>query len=105
MNWVVSFLINRSTILKINKYILGKIYISTKILQKSLLSPILFLFYKLPLLKKLNLEPNLHSARFVNEITILVEDNTTKDNNPKLLNIYKRIYKLWAMKHGSKFAL
>lgn len=104
MNWIDSFLTDRLTILKTNEYTSEKIYISTGIPQGSPLSPILFLFYNLPLLEKLNLEPNTHLTRFVDNIAILVESNTTKDNNTKLLNIHKRICKSWAMQHGSKFA-
>ncbi len=55
-------------------------------------------------MEKLNLEPNTHSAGFVDDIAILVEGNTTKDINTKLLNIHERICKSWAIQHGSKFA-
>ena len=104
MNWIGSFLTDKSTILKTNEYTSEKIHISTGIPQGSPLSPILFLFYNLPLLEKLNLEPNTHSAGFVDDIAILVEGNTTEDNNTKLLDIHERICRPWAMQHGSKFA-
>ena len=72
--------------------------------QGSPLSPILFLFHNSPLLKKLNLEPNTYAAGFVDDIAILVEENTTEDNNTKLLDVHERICRPWAMQHGSKIA-
>lgn len=100
-----SFLIDRSTILRRNKYISEKINILTRIPQRLPLSPVLFLFHNLPLLKKLNLEPNIHSTGFVNNIAILMGGNTIKDNNTKLLDIHEYICKPWTMQHRSKFAL
>ncbi len=44
MNWIGSFLTDRSTILKTNEYTSEKIHISTGIPQGSPLSPILFFF-------------------------------------------------------------
>lgn len=103
VNWIGSFLTDRSTVFKTNEYTAEKIHISTRIPQGSPLFPILFFFYNSPLLEKLNLEPNIHAAGFVDEIAILVEGNTTEDNNIKLSNVYERICRR-AVQHGSKFA-
>lgn len=37
-------------------------------------------------------------------LQILVEENTTEDNNIKLSNVHERICRPWAVQHGSKFA-
>lgn len=65
-----------------------------EISQKSPLFLIIFFFYNSLSLKKLNLKANTHIAGFINNITILVMENTTKDNNINLLVIYKRIFRL-----------
>lgn len=88
VNWIGSFLTDRSTIFKTNEYTAEKIHISTRIPQGSPLFPILFFFYNSPLLEKLNLEPNIHAAGFVDDIAILVEGNTTEDKNIKLSNVH-----------------
>lgn len=93
INWIISFLINRLIIFKTNKYTLEKILISTEILQKLPLFLILYFLYNLPLLEKFNLEPNIHLIRFVDNIAILINGNTTKNNNTNLLDLYKHICK------------
>lgn len=41
---------------------------------------------------------------FVDDIAILVEGNTTENNNTKLSDVHECICRPWAVQHGSKFA-
>ena len=104
MAWIDSFLTGRSTILRTNEHTTEKISISIGIPQGSPLSPILFLFYDAPLLEDLETVGSVSATGFVDNIAILVEGKTFKENSTVLHDLHEKICKPWARRHGSKFA-
>ncbi len=104
VTWIGSFLIGRSTTLRINEHTTEKISISIGIPQGSPLSPILFLFYNAPLLEDLETVGSISAAGFVDDVTILVEEKICEENSTVLHNLHEKICKPWARHYGSKFA-
>ena len=102
--WIDSFLTGRFTIFRTNEHTTKKINIFKKIPQGSPLSPILFLFYNWPLLEELEKEKDVSAAGFVDVIAVLVERKSCEGNSTVLFNLHEKICKLWAHRHGSKFA-
>ncbi len=102
--WIGSFLTGRSTTLRTNEHTTEKISIFIGIPQGSPLSPILFLFYNAPLLEDLDTVESVSAAGFVDDVAILVEGKTCKENSTVLHDLHEKICKPWARRHGSKFA-
>lgn len=101
VTWIGSFFTGRSTT-RTNKHTTEKISISIGIPQGSPLSPILFLFYNAPLLEDLEIVGSVSAAGFVDDVAILVEGKTCKENSTVLHDLHEKICKPWARRHGSK---
>lgn len=70
-----------------------KIYVSIKISQNLPLSPILFLFYYALLLDNLKTIRYISVVDFIDNVTILMERKTCKENSTFFYNLYEKIYK------------
>ena len=76
-----NFLKNKSTILIIKNYMMMKRRINVNILQNSLFSLMLYLFYNVNLLKLCeNVKLRFNVIKFVNNINILTYNESTKRN-------------------------
>lgn len=98
-------MIERFTILCTNKYTMEKIGISTRIPQDLPMSSILFLFYNMRLLKTLEKIRLVSATSFVDNVVLLVEGKTCKENCIIFYNLFEIICKPWVLHHGSKFAI
>lgn len=103
IKWIESFLGDRIIIFKIKKHKTNKIDITIRISQESLLSSILFLFYNVSLLKKLN-SKNIEACNFVDDVILLIKKDNVKANCEQLFDIYENVYRKWARSHEAKFS-
>lgn len=101
--WIESFLSRRTTILKTNEHTPTKIDISVGIPQGSPLSPILFLFYIVPLLEDLQ-RKKIEACGFVDDTALIVQSNSARRNREMLSNIHEEVCMPWASTHSAKFA-
>ena len=98
-----NFLKNRSTILFIENYMMTKRKINVNISQKSLFFSMLYLFYNANLLKLCkNVRLYFNIIEFVNNINLLIYNESTKWNCEMLKKIWKKIVE-WAKRHDFKF--
>ena len=106
VNWIASFLEDRTTVLKTPEYTTDEIYIDVGIPQGSSLSPILYLFYNATILTKAAERENLGvtATGFIDDIGLLVIGNSTRENCEALQKIYNEICTPWTRTHGSEFA-
>lgn len=70
-----------------------KINVSIKISQNLPLSPILFLFYHALLLDNLKTIRYISVVDFIDNVTILIERKTCKENSTFFYNLHEKIYK------------
>lgn len=96
MTWIDNFLTGQSTVLRTNKHSTEKINILTGISQGSRPSQILILLYNMPLLEKVKKQKNISAIGAVDDIAILVEEESCEENSTVLLNHYDKICKPWA---------
>lgn len=90
--WVKSFLVNRTTVIKTNKYTSNKIDISVEISQRSLLLSIWYLFYNANSMEINNKYHEINLSGFIVDVTLITTTiNTIKTNklleNSKSYNI------------------
>ena len=94
LEFVKNFLKNQCIIITINDYIMMKCNVNVNILQNSLLSSILYLFYNVNLLKacdNIKLKTDfINFINFVNNINILIYKKFTKCNCKVLDEIYDK---------------
>ncbi|KAF3352307.1 hypothetical protein VdG1_09169 [Verticillium dahliae VDG1] len=112
VNWVASFLTNRSTILKFQEYTDPSTAIQTGIPQGSRISPILYLFYNADLIEACKTEEQgegddrgceTEAVGYIDDASILAI-GPTAPRNCKTLKAIHRKAEDWAAKHGSQFA-
>lgn len=65
---------------------------------------IVYLFYNADLLDN-STKKGIEAQKFINNITLIAMNKSTKDNNHKLAKVYNSVYKDWRVKHGSKFSI
>lgn len=101
---IESFLSDRTTTMKTNKYILDHLSIQCGISQGSPLLPILFLFYNTDLLDICsNITPGLSANAFIDDTNLLAIGPSTKKNCLSLAKAYKGCLE-WAEIYGAVFA-
>jgi retron-type reverse transcriptase len=94
VQWIRAFLKNRSTTLVIQKQETALSKIDTRVLQGSLLSPILFLFYNATLIEIGNQpQRSLLLIRFAGDINLLIYRPFTQANCRKHERIHKDLLK------------
>lgn len=104
INWIGSFLKDRTTTLAINMRSTGAFSMNTGIPQGSPLSPILYLFYNAELLETCNRAgKKAVSMGFVDDINILAYGTSTEANCRTLERMHDICAK-WARSYGAKFS-
>ncbi len=89
--FVKDFLKNKRIIITIDNYTTTKCIINVDISQDSFLSPILYLFYNINMLKTYNnIKLRISFMRFVNDINILMYNKSIKRNCKILNKIYNK---------------
>ncbi len=105
VDWISSFISNRSTIIKTNECVSDDIQISTGIPQGSPLSPILYLFYNADLIEICCTTNNkVTVGRFIDDVFLLATSSSILENC-QLLTEAHLLYKALANQHGSRFDL
>jgi hypothetical protein len=103
INWVSSFLRDKSITLAINRRAIEQFAIQTSISQKFSIFSLLYLFYNADLLKMYDkLDTNTRSLRYVNDVNILTYDKSTKKNCRTLKKVH-RLCEKWAARHEFVF--
>ena len=112
VDWVASFLTNRSTSLKLQEYSDPSTAIQTGIPQGSPISPILYLFYNADLIEACKSEEQngvqssadeTEAVGYIDDVSILAIGPTAPRNCKTLKAIHRKAEE-WALKHGSQFA-
>ncbi len=104
IKWTYSFLKDRESLLTFNEQISAMRRVNADILQESLISLILFLFFNASLIKKCEaLEIKIKVLDFINDINILIYDKIT-ESICKTLSQAHDICAKWAQTHDATFA-
>ncbi len=105
VNWISSFISNRSTIIKTNECVYDDIQISTGIPQELPLSPILYLFYNADLIEiYYTTNSKIAAGEFIDDV-FLVAISSSILGNCQLLKEMHVLCMAWANRDGSKFDL
>ena len=103
VDWISSFISNRSTVIKTNECVSENIDISTGILQGSPLSPILYLFYNADLIEICcTTNENVTAGGFIDGVFLLATSPSILQNC-QLLKETHVLCIAWAKRHASKF--
>ena len=104
VEWACSFLKNRETSLRFNEQTSDIREINADILQRSLISSILFLFFNASLIEKCKaLRIKIEVFNFINDINILAYDKFIKEICRTLSRVHNICAK-WACTHNATFA-
>ncbi len=104
IKWTCSFLKDRESLLTFNEQISAMQQVNADILQESLISSILFLFFNASLIKKCEaLEIKIKVLDFINDINILIYDKIT-ESICKTLSQAHDICAKWVQTHDATFA-
>jgi len=104
VKWTCSFLKNRKSSLTFDEQISAMQWINADILQRFLISSILFLFFNVSLIKKCKaLKIKIKVLDFVNDINILIYDKITESICKSLSRAYNVCAK-WVQTHDATFA-
>ncbi len=104
LEFVKNFLRNRRIMITINDYMTMKRSVNVNILQDSLLSSILYLFYNVNLLKACDdIRLRTSFTDFINDINILIYKKFMKHNFKVLNEIYDKCEQ-WSKMHDIKFS-
>ena len=105
LKFVKNFLKDQCIMITIDDYMMMKCSVNINILQDSLLSLILYLFYNVNLLKACNnIKLRTSFTNFVNDINILIYKEFIKCNCRVLNKIYDKC-KQWLKTHDIKFLI
>ncbi len=104
VDWVVSFLTDRHTIVKTNKHTTAKLFINLGLLQKSPLSSILYLFYNMDLPDDCA-RKRVDAQGYIDDITLIAMGKSVKSYSQKLAKVHNQVCEKWRVKHGSEFGL
>lgn len=103
IDWISSFISNRSTVIKTNECVSENIDISTGIPQRSPLSPILYLFYNADLIEICCTTNEIVTAGgFIDDVFLLATSPSILQNC-QLLKETHLLCIAWAKRHASKF--
>jgi hypothetical protein len=104
--WVKGFLAKRYIILKLINHIIDHIRIAVNVLQKSSMSLILYVFYIANLINWcINSLIDIIEANFIDDINILVMNESIEKNVLTLKSIHVEFCMIWAHQHDSLFVL
>ncbi len=100
--WIASFVRDRTNLVKRNECLTNLVNNSKEIPQGSILSPILYLFYKVDLIKVFSSSSHqITEGGYIDDIVLLVTVPSIKKNYQKLKKTH-RLFVNWAIKHESK---
>ncbi len=103
IEWTCSFLKNRESSLTFDEQISAMQWVNADILQRFLISSILFLFFNASLIEKCKaLEIKIEVLNFINDINILIYDKITESICKSLSQAYNICAK-WAQTHDAMF--
>jgi len=102
VNWIASFVRDRSTTISFDGYESEIYKTSTGIPQGSPLSPILYLYYNADLIETCNQEPNTIATGYIDDVAILRWGQSTEETC-KGLKRTMQLAEEWAGKHASVF--
>lgn len=104
VDWISSFLTDRTTDLKLGNYISERMEVNTGIPQGSVLSPILFLFFSADLLDICARSgSSISGLGFVDDTTVITHGSTTDETCANLDGIHRELVQC-AKAHGVTFA-
>jgi hypothetical protein len=104
LTWVKSFLSERYIILKLIDHIIDRIRIVIDVSQKFSMSSILYVFYNANLIDWcINSQIDIIDADFIDDIDILIMNDSAKENVISLKAIHARSCMIWAHQHDSLF--
>ena len=103
LQWISSFLQDRSTTLKLVDFTSSQLSVNNSIPQGSPLSLILYLFYNSDLIDACtNPQEKSIASGFIDDVAILVRETTANSNFKTLYKIHRQT-KIWAATHASVF--
>lgn len=105
VQWIQSFLHERSTIIKTKEHSTAPIPTPNGIPQGSPLSQVLYLFYNADLLEDLTFEESGTAMGYIDDIGILAVGKDTEETSELLAKAHTNVCKPWSRSHGSKFGL
>jgi len=103
INWILSFLSNRSTIISLPEYISKAFETSTGIPQGSPISPLLYLFYNADLMEEEE-DFKVTNLGYIDDIAKIVTGPSAEVNCRKIEGLFEAKEHSWSKKHASKFA-
>jgi hypothetical protein len=105
LTWVKSFLSKRYIIFKLVDHIIDWIRTVINVSQKSSMSSIFYVFYNANLIEWcINSQIDIIKANFIDDIDILVMNNSIEENVLILKTIHVESCMIWAHQHDSLFA-
>jgi hypothetical protein len=100
-----SFFSKRYIIFKLINHIINRIRIAMNVFRRFSISSILYVFYNANLIDWcINLQIDIIEANFINDINILVINNSIEKNVLTLKLIHVEFCMFWAHQHNSLFA-
>jgi hypothetical protein len=104
LTWVKSFLSKRYIILKLVDHIIDCIRTVIDVFQKSSMFSILYVFYNANLIDWcINSQIDIIEASFIDDIDILVVNDSIEENVQILKTIHVELCMIWAQQHDSLF--
>jgi hypothetical protein len=104
LTWMKSFFSKRYIILKLIDHIIDRIRIVINVFQRSSISSILYVFYNANLINWcINSQIDIIDADFIDDINILIVNDSTKKNVIFLKTIYAKSCMIWAHQYDSLF--
>jgi exonuclease III len=106
VDWIRSFLKDRTTILKLTEYESPKTVISIGIPQGSPVSPILYLFYNSELIEDCEkyLREGVETSGYADDIGLIAQGPNTATTTKILTKVHEEVCVPWARRHGSVFS-
>jgi hypothetical protein len=105
LTWVKNFLSKRYIIFKFIDHIIDRIRTIIDVSQKSSMFSILYVFYNANLIDWcINLQIDIIEASFIDDINILVINDSIEKNVLILKTIHVELCMIWAQQHDSLFA-
>ena len=103
INWILSFLSNRSTIISLPEFTSKAFETGMGIPQGSPISPLLYLFYNANLMKE-EKDFRVTNIGYIDDIARVVTGISAEANCRRIESLFEAKEQSWSRKHASKFA-